>query len=918
MTGFLFVLLLIAYVLGFIVWNNVNDTIQKLKAQNINLNERLKRLEGGQYQLSVSEKKEVPETVPDNALEPIKSAAMIQSETALKAPIPDSIDEPADIPELISSGTTERKADWSPVIETVSPAKSSLEDKIGGQWTVWVGGIALLLGAVLLIRYSIEAGFFGPGARIIMSYIMGAILLGCGEWLRRSDAKLPDKVVEASKAISAHIPIPTLLSAIGIFTWLGATYAAHELHGFISATVASLGLGAISLGALALSLRQGQWLALIGLLASFATPLLIENEAPSLTGLYGYLLIIGAAALVLSRWKDWGWLGLGVVAGWLGWSAFSLRTEFSVTHQMIWLGFLAIGFITTVYLASRSKAGGFDFASPTQWKVIPGLALLWSMIAAILALPVLTDFMSTISAENFSGTISTPTILDYFQIFSTVGLLGAAGLIFKRQSAHIIFGAILASICLMHAYTISSHIVLGLLSAVLIIVMIWYSFQIRVNQSWGLFRRPGFWGVMASILAILSPVIPLQFTDLVSDVQYGIWLGLYVILFGGVAVYFRQFENRVLIRIYTCAAMVAYFFAAAYLTDTALEFNLMSLFGAVLFAGATLYLRLPGARMSAFALVALAVFPVLNGSNISERLILNSLWAYLAVPALILGGLSYLLRRQDRNDKVTDFLEAAALALFALFIVFQIRHLSNGGEVYADKFGFGELGLQIATGLCLTLAGLSPRFKGNEIFAGFAQIVSIAMLAMYLILGLILLSPLFNGGQSVSGNFIFNTLTIGFLVPTLLLALCAWLSKGQREPGYVYALSVLSLLGGLSWITAQIRFGFQGAKIAMGEVRFGNVELYTISAAWLIIGIVLLAAGIKWRALSLRIASAVIIVLTVLKTFLVDMAGLEGILRPLSFVGLGIVLIVIGRAYQKYWLTGNLRSAAHSDQSDEA
>ena len=151
-----------------------------------------------------------------------------------------------------------------------------------------------------------------------------------------------------------------------------------------------------------------------------------------------------------------------------------------------------------------------------------------------------------------------------------------------------------------------------------------------------------------------------------------------------------------------------------------------------------------------------------------------------------------------------------------------------------------------------------------------------------------------------------------------MLALCTWLSKGKRDENYVYALSVLSLLGGLSWITAQIRFGFQSAKIAMGEVRFGNVELYTISAAWLIIGIVLLAAGIKWRALSLRIASAVIIVLTVLKTFLVDMAGLEGILRPLSFVGLGIVLIVIGRAYQKYWLTGNLRSAAHSDQSNEA
>jgi len=79
-----------------------------------------------------------------------------------------------------------------------------------------------------------------------------------------------------------------------------------------------------------------------------------------------------------------------------------------------------------------------------------------------------------------------------------------------------------------------------------------------------------------------------------------------------------------------------------------------------------------------------------------------------------------------------------------------------------------------------------------------------------------------------------------------------------------------------------------------------------------------LAAGIKWRALSLRIASAVIIVLTVLKTFLVDMAGLEGILRPLSFVVLGVVLIVIGRAYQKYWLTGNLRSAENQSQIGQA
>jgi len=913
MTGFLFIILLLGYILGFILWSKISQTLKKIDAQNKNLNQRLKLLESGGVLETI-------QPVSDTELKPIKTAALVQSDPVLKDPIAVLNDDiagkpdpnPSDLVELEQTEPApEPPLEKEPPLETevVSKAKSSLEDKIGGQWTVWVGGIALLLGAVLLIRYSIEAGFFGPAARIIMAYIMGAILLGFGEWLRRSDAKLPDRVVEASKAISAHIPIPTLLSAIGIFTWLGATYAAHELYGFISATMASMGLGVISLGAMALSLRQGRWLALIGLLASFATPLLIQADTPSLTGLYGYLLIIGAAALVLAHWKNWRWLSLGVVAGWLGWSAFSLRTEFSMTNQMIWLGFLGIGFVTTVFLASRVDTDEFDVTSPKDWKLIPALALLWSAIAALLALPFLTDFTVNIAPENAKFLIFEPSLLDYLQIFSIVGLLGAAGLIVKRQRGHIIFAAMLATICLMHASTLSSHIVLGLLSAISVILMIWQSFQIKTESSWSLFQKPWFWGVAAAILAILGPWIPLQFgTDPVSDLQYAIWFGLYVILFGGVAIYFRAFENRILIRCYTFAAATAYFFATVVLIDQPLEFALMSSFGAAVLAGAGLYLRLPGARMSAFILVVLATFPILNGSNISDRIILNTLWAYLALPAFILGGLSFLLRRQERNDRVTDFLEAAALGVFALFIVFQIRHLSNVGEIYADKFDFGELGLQVATGLCFTLAGLSPRFKGNKIFAGFAQIISYGTLSLFAVLGLIFLSPLLDGGQEISGNLAFNTLTIGFLVPTLLLGLCAWLARGRRHENYVYGLAVLTLLGGLSWITAQTRFGFQGAKIAIGEVRFGNVELYTISAAWLIIGIVLLAAGIKWRALSLRIASAVIIVLTVLKTFLVDMAGLEGILRPLSFVGLGVVLIVIGRAYQKYWLTGNQRS----------
>jgi uncharacterized membrane protein len=78
-----------------------------------------------------------------------------------------------------------------------------------------------------------------------------------------------------------------------------------------------------------------------------------------------------------------------------------------------------------------------------------------------------------------------------------------------------------------------------------------------------------------------------------------------------------------------------------------------------------------------------------------------------------------------------------------------------------------------------------------------------------------------------------------------------------------------------------------------------DAEQYTYSAVWLAFGVALLAAGITLRSLPLRVASAAVIVLTVLKVFLIDMSDLTGIYRALSFLGLGAVLIGIGWFYQR-------------------
>ena len=48
----------------------------------------------------------------------------------------------------------------------------SLEERLGTQWAVWVGGLALALGGIFLVRYSIEQGLLGPGVRVTLGALL--------------------------------------------------------------------------------------------------------------------------------------------------------------------------------------------------------------------------------------------------------------------------------------------------------------------------------------------------------------------------------------------------------------------------------------------------------------------------------------------------------------------------------------------------------------------------------------------------------------------------------------------------------------------------------------------------------------------------------------------------------------------------
>ncbi len=98
-------------------------------------------------------------------------------------------------------------------------------------------------------------------------------------------------------------------------------------------------------------------------------------------------------------------------------------------------------------------------------------------------------------------------------------------------------------------------------------------------------------------------------------------------------------------------------------------------------------------------------------------------------------------------------------------------------------------------------------------------------------------------------------------------------------------------------MTLEIRRLYHGPLLTSGATS--GAEQYSYSIAWLAFGVILLGIGIVVNSERARLASAVVIALTILKAFLIDMSTLTGVYRALSFMCLGLVLVAIGWFYQR-------------------
>lgn len=794
-----------------------------------------------------------------------------------------------------------------PASPSAAPPAQSFEQALGTKWAVWAGGVALALGGLFLVRFSIEAGLIGPGVRVLMGLLLASGLIAGGEWFRRNDTPLPIDVLP-----QAHIP--SILTAAGTVIAFATIYAAHALYGFIGPAQAFIALGATAIVTMLAAALHGPALAGLGLAGAFGSPLLVSSSTPNPWPVVVYLVVVAAAAYILARTRKWLWLAASAVAGAGLWGLLLLDAQIGQPGD----GITAAGVHLILQLALAAYFMAVEpYASQQDSKAEPDLIA----TAALASLTLLA-----IAVVAASG-LALPAIL--MAALPAIVVLGGTAWIAAPAAAAAVFAGIVALAVtlvwpglsapvspsqlapwtgtLMHypeniaSFMTYAALAPGLLAAGALL-RVWRGSLLKDNCA-------VFYCSAAALTPLLALVIAyLRITQFDISIPFALAGIALACAFAVAAEQFHGADLKYSSPAYnlaagTCAA--AAIAALAFALTSSMERGYLTVALALAALGTAHVSTLRDLPMLRHAVTALGLVvlgrliwdPRIMGSGAGTTPIFNWLLLGYGVPAVCFAISARLLERRGSNVSVR-LADSLAVIFTGLLAFFQARHLTNNGDVFHPGSGHVEAGLLtlLALALSLTMAQFNLR-KSNPVFDTASMIFGAGSIA-FASFGLMLVTnPLFSGA-TIGGTTIFSSLLPAYLLPGIAALFVARHARGLRPEWYVRAAGVLGVVLVVSYVSLEVRHAFQGPTISW-YLSTPAAEHWAHSFAWLILGIVFLGYGLIRHSLEARIASAALIVLAALKITLFDLAGIGGLWRAMSFLCLGAVLIGIGLVYQK-------------------
>ena len=777
------------------------------------------------------------------------------------------------------------------------PAEPGFEERIGTRWVVWIGGLTLALGGFFMVRYSIEAGLLGPGVRTLLGGAFALALLAAGEWTRRKESV---STIEALPIAN----IPAILTAAGTAVAFATVYAAYALYGFLAPATAFVLLGMVALGTLAAALLHGPALAGLGVAAAFVTPILVSSEQPDFWALYIYLAIVTAAAFGLARIRLWRWLAVTTIAASLLWTFPCLDCGTSMVGPH---GFHVIaGFV----LAALLVVCGFLFGPPAdegQIEPISSGSLAAYLLGATMI--VLASFHADSAIIVFAVLVAGTLLIAWRAPSATGAVATAAAFVFVvfaewavrgNPDMLVLPGGPLPGI---GPVATDASVTLHLVTAA-IFASLFGAAGLMAQGRFASAIIPVVWSASA-VFTPLALLIALyaRIAHLDRSIPFAVLAVLLAAAYGVATESLTRRDNRPGLPISTALFATGTLGALALALTFALEKGWLTIALSLMSMGTAWismqrpipFLRSLAAILAGIVVLRVGYEPRIVGDAVGSTLVFNwLLWGY-GIPALSFWVASIFLRRRG-DDAPLRAVEAAAVLFTVLLAFMEIRHATNSGNIYRFNPSLVEVGLQVCVALAMAIGLERLRVRTGSIVHNVSAILLTAFAGLASVFGLLLLDNPLLWPINVGSAFV-NRLVLGYAMPAVLMLLLSYAAAGRRAAAYVNTIAAGALLMALVYVTLEIRRLYHGPLLTSGVTS--GAEQYTYSIAWLACGVALLGIGIVVNSQRARLASAVVIALTIGKAFLIDMSTLEGVYRALSFMCLGLVLVAIGWLYQR-------------------
>ncbi len=755
----------------------------------------------------------------------------------------------------------------------------------GGNTIVKAGIGILFIGLAFLAKFAsehvqlpIELRLAGIGAAAIALLIVG--------WRLRSQRPAYAQVLQGGAVAVLYLTL----------------FVAFRFYGVLAVTpVFVLMVAVAALGAALAVLQDARALAVIGALGGFATPLLVSTGSGNHVALFSYYLVLDLGIALVAWHRTWrslnliGFLGTFVVA--TAWGVLKYQSDNYATSQGFLIAFFLL-FVAIMLMPLRQKAATNEKPLPTdawvQGALLFGLPTITFVLqhglvrhteygTAISALVLAVFYIAMATwmrsrprlAAAFEGSLAIGTVFTTLVIPFALDARSTAGA-WALEGAGLVWLGLRQSRVLARAFGYALLVLAGVAMA--------FGFE-RHGAPTAVFNAYLFNALMAAAASLAAALFVARqsqrdATGLVAheSIAEPLLIGAATLWLLGAAS--LQIDHFVPPRFELAAWLVS-------VSAIGLLYALLSM-------------RLHWPRI---ALPVIGHAPLMALASLTLAVTLarpfehGGWWAWpvaLAVHAIVLWRLA-----PSWPAVARDAAHAIGVLVLALLGALQGRALTiDWGDALS---AWGWLGWLVAPALLLMLLprpGLSQRWPVSAAPSAY-QWIAAALLAAGLLLWTVL-ANIGSNGSALPLPYVplINPLDVG--VAAALLAVVLWLrsdaarAKWAAQPGVPIA-----LVGSAAfvWLNAMLVRGFHH----FGDVPF-RFDAWTrslpvqtgITLLWTTTALVLMWLSAR-RAMRLPwLVGAALLAAVVAKLLLVDLSGTGTVTRIVSFIGVGVLMLVIG------------------------